>query len=210
MIVIIVACILGIIVLILLGFAITGLLYKPNPLAIAIAPIPGSFNKKCTTEQVLCNPALKGSDCKILCKESQEGEEMECVTLNRYTKDQISDYGPEQSVCLPANAKLDCNAKLGGIKVWSGWSNPDRMEWDCMCSYPGYVGGTNCSTFNANICNGGTGMDNLDVTTGGPPSASDCTCPASYTLMYANDGGYPICAPSDMANIWYSDLDKIK
>lgn len=196
---------LGIIVLVLLGFSIFGLLYKPNPAPVAISPGPGAFNQTCLTEQVTCNPNLKGTDCNLLCREAQEGQEMSCVTLNRYTDTQKKEYGKEKSVCVLTKAKLDCDNKMGGIKVWSGWADPDRMEWDCLCSYPDYVGGPHCSTVNPGICGGG--QFQWDVTTGKPPSYRDCTCPSGTTLMYTNDEQRPVCAASDIAN-WYTDLSK--
>jgi hypothetical protein len=120
-------------------------------------------------------------DCNK-CAEIGDDIEMSCATI---VENPHVSKTKKISVCLPKTVTLsnDCNENNGAIKVWSGWNNPERMEWDCVCTYPDWAGGsdykgkTTCE-LNPDICQGGTW--NYDATTAtGPPTADNCTCDAS-------------------------------
>jgi hypothetical protein len=145
-------------------------------------------------------PCTTDTDCHE-CQEFHQGVQMSCVQ-------------PEGSsggkVCAPSNAKQICNTKLGGINVWSEWDNPDRMEWDCLCSNGSYAGGadadgnTSCN-LNPDICQGGTFTWDIDKKTN--PDDGYCFCPKGTVLYTQVSGGYPICVPAgDLTEMMYTDL----
>lgn len=180
------------IVLVLLVLAIIGVIHHPKSQAIDIVATKGGLNRTCLTEKVACT---YDADCNI-CRESEEGRELVCKQLNRYTKDQISEYGPTQGVCVPADATMECNEERGGLLTWAGWGDPARMEWDCLCSYPSFAGGPNCSP-TPGVCDNGV-MDWSVASTKSPPSSSQCKCNAGFTLKTRERDLTPICVPDSM------------
>jgi len=189
-----------------------GLTHKNKPQRIKLPVGKGTFNKQCSTEKVTCKTNL---DCQENCIESSEGEEYTCQDLPRSTPSQQNLYGPTGKFCLPAKAKMACNIAHGGIPIFTGWSNPERMEFDCLCSYPAFASsqatdvlgnpvGDMC-TLNSGVCEGG--VFSWDLTKKiQEPSASLCSCPVGTTLMVDNpNGGIPRCVPSGISN-FYTDL----
>lgn len=191
--------ILTVIIFLLFGLLLFGIFYKKKPLPIIINETTDAFNKSCLTQQVICS---SNDDCKKYCVEAQEGEEIVCQPLKRYTSEQITNYGPNINVCTLAHPSSNCNEKYGGLKVWSGWSNPSRMEWDCLCSYSTYAGRQYCN-LNADICKDGS--FNWDVTTGKNPSYTDCECKDPNILMKTINNQKPLCVPKNIKS-WYEDL----
>ena len=187
-------------ILLILFILIIALIGLFNPVKISpsiIASNRDKFRQLCTENPVTCN---NSSDCDIQCVESTKGEKMSCIQLDR-TEDQIKEFGPAMKVCLPEKTKINCDKSHGGIKVWSGWSNPDRMEWDCLCSYPNYVGTDHCSKINPGICH--NGKFDWDISKG-VPSAKQCKCNPGFVLI-KKPNGFPMCVPDKIKN-WYGPL----
>ena len=183
----------AVVLVILLVFAIIGVSHHPNPQAVDVHPTPGQLDRTCTTEKVSCTV---DGDCDI-CREMIEGKEIVCKQLHRYTDEQRSEYGDTQGVCVPADAKMDCNEERGGLLTWSGWGDPARMEWDCLCSYPSFAGGPNCSP-TPGVCENGV-MEWSVKSTQKPPSASQCKCNSGYVLRARSSDSTPICVPKAMS-----------
>jgi hypothetical protein len=197
---------LALVVVILLCLSIFGIIFKPSNDPSNLPYIPGTPSKSCKTTLVTCN---LDSDCATNCKETQMGEEMSCVALNKYTSDQVAAYGPSVKVCAPAAAIDNCDVSHGGIKVWSGWTDASRMEWDCLCSYPNYAASTECDGntcnntcgINPGICQGG--VFDWDLTKKSQSPSSDlCTCPTGKTKILSQSGGIPYCVDSNMAQFY--------
>jgi|694.fasta_scaffold11241_3 hypothetical protein len=194
-------------IFILIGIIIIfGILYnKPNPKPISILiNQSGQTRKNCTVNPVTCTSDL---DCVDDCLEASEGLKMVCTKIIRNTEEQREKYGSTTNICADASATMECNNDLGGILVYSGSAGLERMEWDCICSYPEYAGSDGCQTINADVCGGPSNKDGFKWTINtGAPSDANCDCPEGKTRFRKTDGDKPICVPSSLVN-WYSDLD---
>lgn len=196
-------------------FIFFGLLHKNSLQKIIIPQHQNVFNKNCSTSKVSCNNDL---DCQELCAEASAGEDMVCRTIPRYTKHQQDQYGPTGKFCVPAKAKMECNTKYGGVPVFTGWGDPERMEFDCLCSYPEYASSQHFDDqgnpismgcqLNPGVCENGT--MNWDLTKNPiNPSPQLCTCDPSYTKMIdPGKGGIPRCVPTRYKN-FYQDLYEV-
>lgn len=196
---------------------IFGILHRPKLKPIKITSGSGSFNKSCLSEKISCNTDY---DCMESCSEAQEGEEIICKSLpeiDTLTETQRKLTGLQatnpSSYCVPAKAVNSCDISHGGIPTYSGWSNPGRMEFDCMCAYPLWASSRicdkqgNCSgscMLNPDVCKGG--VFDWDLTKKvEEPRASLCTCGSGDTLLIDNFG-LPRCVPEKMRT-FYKDLD---
>ena len=192
-------------IFILIGIIIIfGIVYnKPNPKPISILiNQSGQTRQNCTVNPVTCDTT---EDCVNDCLEASEGLEMICKDITR-TPEQEKIYGKSTKICTDASAKMECNIDLGGILVYSGSAGDERMEWDCICSYPEYAGSDGCKTINADVCGGPSNKSGFNWTiANGEPSKQLCECPDGKTLIRTDDNK-PICIPSSLIN-WYSDLD---
>ena len=191
------------------GFIIFGILYKPKPKAVNITANSSNMEERCTQNIVNC---INDADCRNICLEQNQGIEMSCKDIKHTTKSQQSTYGPSQKVCVPTNAKMDCNQELGGLISYAGWgsSGIPVMEWDCLCSYPGYASTEGCKSINPDICGGPLNQTNFtwSVEKNEDPSYKYCTCPSDKKLMTMTySGDKPICVPSSISN-WYNDISK--
>ena len=187
--------ILFLIIITLLLLSLIGFIVKPTNIPINVNPGTGISNKKCTSQIVECST---DSDCSSNCVESSQGEQMKCIELKVNNKD----YGNTKKVCALAKAEMKCNTQYGGLPVWSGWTNPDRMEWDCLCMYPNYAGGESCSKINPNICNGGKGFE-WNANDGPPEKTGICTCVDGQEKII-DENGIPICVEKGKG-LWYKD-----
>lgn len=190
-----------------------GIFYSPKLQYIVIPENSGVFNQQCTTTKVECNSDY---DCQERCVEASAGEEMVCKTFPTFTSSQKQNYGQTGRFCVPAKAQMQCNIATGGIPVYTGWSNPERMEFDCLCSYPLYASSQTYDSqgramsppcqLNPDVCAGG--VFNWDLTKKiEEPHAGLCTCPEGKTLVIdENAGGVPRCVPSSFNN-FYEDID---
>jgi hypothetical protein len=175
------------------ALAIFGFIYRPRFVEtfIQLDESVSGEQKNCLSEQVKCNTV---DDCKKQCRDATI--EMQCTYVDRPSHLEGL-YGESGNYCLPAKPESGCDASKGGIWVWSGYSAVQEQKWECLCTYPDYAGNNTegCSTYNANVCQGGT--MNYDATTANrPPSADDCTCPPSTTRLEAIDGTQlPLCVP---------------
>ena len=151
----------------------------------------GQGTSKCTSELINCDT---DSDCVKTCKESREGIEMTCQDINRHTNEQIAKYGNSQKVCAPSKAVIECNEKNGGILTWTGFPVLNKMQWNCLCSYPNLASGPGCS-LNADVCKGG--FYSWDVTNPNNSNLSTavCQCPADKQLIKGPDN-VPRCVPN--------------
>lgn len=192
-----------------------GLFYAPRLQRIVIPENPGVFNKSCTTSKVECNTDF---DCSERCIEANAGEEMVCRAFPRFTNSQKKNYGDSGKYCIPAKAKVECNISKGGIPVYTGWSNPERAEFDCLCSYPLYASSQVYDSqgralsppcqLNPGVCEGGTFEWDLTRKIE-EPHAGLCKCPEGKTLVIDEEkGGIPRCVPSSFSN-FYGDIDRI-
>jgi hypothetical protein len=191
--------------IVILIIVIQGILYNyVSKQPISLNPVPGTKTEKqeCSKSIVQC---YDDNDCQDHCSEFEAGQEMKCVEINRYTKDQINNYGSSKSVCLPKYPDMECGQKYGGLLTWSGWSNPDRMEWDCLCSYPEYASNQNCTKLNPNICGGNPKNFDWDATTGKAPDEKFCTCTEGTAKIISRNGLLPLCVPSQDI-IFYKDM----
>jgi len=193
---IIVASLVGLTILIVFGY-----IYKPKIGAVYIDINGGLGKKMCQNQQVKCQ---SDSDCSTICGDAIE---MSCQTITRNNQDEEEKYGKSGNYCLPSMPSKPCNADNGGIWVWTGWASTDRMEWDCLCTYPNYFGNEGCTRLNPGVCNNGT--FNYDATKGQPPLAKDCQCNQNYTLMASNEGDVPFCITNDIFYQYYSDSTKV-
>lgn len=173
-------------ILVLVILMVWGLEYRPEFEATYINPGQGSVNPVCQKERITCNTDADCSKCI-------DNIEMKCVDITR-TDDQSKNYGKGGKYCLPEKPYFGCNAKNGGIWTWTGWSDTERMEWDCLCTYPQIAGGPGCENLNANVCVGGEW--NYDATTASePPSPMNCNCPVNHHLLSTQPKGVPLCIP---------------
>lgn len=188
---IIVIIIIGI--LVLLGFIIFGKIFRPSRGQTFIDPKQTRTSPICRQERIACN----GPDDLTTCQKCVDNVEIKCRALDR-TPNQAKIYGDGGYYCLPEKPTQPCDTGKGGIWVWTGWASTDRMEWDCLCTYPGYAGNEGCTQWNPNICKGGDFVYDATQTKyqNVGPSVSDCTCSTGYNLLSADPGGIPICVPA--------------
>lgn len=182
----IVAFIIGLIIILTL-LIIFGISYRPSFKQIFVDPNSHRINPICQKEKIICNSEED-------CKKCSDNVEMTCVTLNR-SEDQEKQYGKEQKYCLPKIPDQPCNTKNGGIWTWTGWANTNRMEWDCLCTYPEIAGGNGCEQLNPNVCQGGQ-WDYDAKTASIAPTYKNCKCGAGTQLIETRPNGVPICVPA--------------
>ncbi len=200
MILIIASAIIVSIVVILIGFVLFGIIYKPKPTEIFVDPRQGESGKFCTREPVKCTTV---ADCDKICNETGTIE-LECVPVDRYNAEQVKLFGPTGAYCLPKKPPQHCSAEHGGVWAWSGYAAVDNMEWDCLCTYPGYYGDEGCQNLNAGICSEDSGDFQYDATTAtGPPGAADCKCPEGTYQMVTREGQVPKCIPNNIFPNYY-------
>lgn len=178
--------ILVIIIILLTVVTIFGFLYVPQkPKATALNPHITPLNPICSNTPVECTT---DSDC-TKCLDSFK---VRCTTLRR-NPEQSTKYGAQKSYCLPVKPQRPCNEKLGGIWTWTGWSDENVKEWDCLCTYPEIAGGNGCQRLNGNVCKGGTyNYDARNATQG--PKPSNCKCGENDQLI-VTESGVPLCVP---------------
>jgi hypothetical protein len=175
-----------VLIMIVSGFIIFGLVHRPVFPETSIDPGTIGTEPFCARQKVNCT---SDEDCKICA----DNVEIKCIEIKRNDSDAQKKYGPTEKVCLPAKVPQNCNAKNGGILAWTGWSSTDRMEWDCLCTYPQFAGNQGCQDLNPNVCQGGIWTYDATVETK-PPDSSFCHCPPNSHLMESNNG-IPFCLP---------------
>ena len=188
----------GVLILLLICitiFIVIGLNYRPKfadtPVSVKLAK--EEIRSFCQEEKTTCDT---DSDCNNKCLDNIQ---LQCVNIERNDA-QAKLYGEGGKFCLPAKPTDECIKENGGIWAWSGWSSTDRMEWNCLCSYPQLAGGNGCK-LNPNVCTKGTWKYNA-LKDNRAPSASDCECKSGDVLMETINieggiGGIPLCIPKD-------------
>lgn len=187
----IIVIVLIIAIIVLIGFIIFGKIYTPSQGQTFIKPKQTSTSPICQQQPIKCN----GPDDITTCQNCIDNVEITCQELYR-TKDQEPFYGTSGYFCLPQKPSQPCDPAKGGIWEWTGWASTDRMEWDCLCTYPGYAGNPGCTKWNPNVCNGGIFSYDATKQQNQGPSINDCTCATGYNLLSADPGGIPICVPA--------------
>jgi len=176
-------------IVILTGFMVFGIIYKPIMNQTFIDPGSTKPNPICQLEKTICN---SNDDC-VKCSDN---EKMTCQKLERSSL-QENIYGKSLSYCLPEKPGKPCNAKNGGIWTWSGWANTNRMEWDCLCTYPQIAGGSGCDKLNPNVCKGKDSSWNYDATTATTaPNYTNCKCGPGLHKLSTQPSGVPLCVPA--------------
>lgn len=163
----------------------------PSSRASGASQQKNNFLPFCETAKIKCDT---DDDCKK-CAESSEGFEMKCIQIP-----ETNDLNSSIKVCAPASAKLDCNIKYGGVPTWSGWSDVERMEWDCLCNYPEWAETSSCKNLNADVCTGGK-LD-WDLTKKQSPEGATCTCPTGMELVTVNKK--PKCFSPDVKKMYFT------
>lgn len=179
-----------ILLIVLTVLIILGISYTPQLKQVFIDPGTVDANPICQFEPTTCN---NDQDCT----KCSDNEEMYCVSLNR-NEDQAKMYGKSQKYCLPKLPESGCNTKNGGIWTWTGWSDTNRMEWDCLCTYPEISGNPGCTELNPNVCQGDGAVWNYDASlssTNIAPTFKNCKCGPNTTLL-ATTTGVPLCVPN--------------
>jgi hypothetical protein len=173
---------------------------------VVFSNLPGKFGKACTTEMVECST---DQDCQTNCNEQQRGVDMACVALATPT-DRTGTL-PQRKTCAVRNAVMKCGKELGGVLTWSGWSNINRMQWDCLCQFPSYASNDNCTKLNAGVCSAYNSASkkfenkfNWTVQTGRPEWGT-CTCPEGMTRQSTLSNQMPRCVPNSLTGL-YTDL----
>jgi hypothetical protein len=102
--------------------------------------------------------------------------------------------------CLKAADEVlpDCVKENGGLLTWTGWTNPESMSWSCLCRYPTFFNGSDCSKLNPNVCMGGTFI----VEQRKAPVEGICKCPNGKELI-KDYRGVPYCVDPQLKN-WYT------
>ena len=191
------------VVLFLVTFAIVfGLVYHPRGGAIIINPQNNTKGKQCQTSMTPCET---NADCSVC----TDAVEMTCQPLTRYSSDQEQLFGKSGKYCLPEKTRAPCNEKNGGVQVWTGWADTERMEFDCLCTYPDYWGDSGCQTLNAGVCNGNDGSFNFDARNSkAPPGPENCECPEGMNMVVRKIGQTPICIPKHVFPSYYSGTEQ--
>jgi hypothetical protein len=202
--------ILAILILGLLGLSVVGLANPPEPAKyakVSFSDQAGSFNQSCTTSVVPCET---DDNCKKLCKEQNQGVDMACVALSDPSS--RTDTAPSNNkVCAIREAAIRCGRDLGGVLTWSGWADADRMDWDCLCQFPGYASNSNCREFNSGICS--TYDPNTQKTKShynwnvsmGRPELGSCSCPNGFIRQTSVVNQMQRCVPNALTGL-YKDL----
>ena len=181
---------------------IFGLVYHPKETAVIINPQHGTNGVNCLTTGTPCET---NGDCSVC----TDGVEMTCQPLNRYSPEQEKLFGKSGKYCLPTKPRAPCNEQHGGVQVWTGWADTERMEFDCLCTYPDYWGDSGCQYLNAGVCNGNDGTFEFDATTSTePPGKDNCHCPSGTTMVVREIGGSPLCIPEKIYPNYYSGTEQ--
>lgn len=161
----------------------------------------------CSTTKLTCN---NDSDCNSKCVQDLE---YKCQNIDEANMNNKKVTKSGQKYCLPASTEVKCNLKHGGVPVWTGWGDTNRMEWDCMCMFPDYFGGNGC-TQTPGVCElgGKSFMKDRDYSQGEAPGISDCVLPdelknQGYSI-YEREDGTPIIIQSGRANFYKYKLVK--
>lgn len=191
------------------GLSVVGLTNPPAPAKyspVVLSDQVGVFSKECTRELTTCET---DQDCQSLCKEQQRGVDMACTQIA--DPNDKSGEVPKTKVCAPRNAVMQCGKNLGGVLTWSGWSNPDRMEWNCLCQFPSYASNANCTKLNAGICSAYDSSQDKNVqnynwnVSMGRPELGICTCPSGTTRQTSIFNQIQRCVPNGITGL-YADL----
>ena len=174
-------------IVLIAGFVIFGLVYRPKYSPYVVNPARGVENPMCQREKTTCETDQD-------CKKCVDAEEMVCVPLTR-SKDQEKKYGKSEKVCLPKAPDKPCNTENGGIWTWTGWAGTESMEWDCLCTYPDIAGGHGCEVLNPDVCKGGNWNYNA-ATASDAPTPYNCSCPSGTHLIAKEPSQTPICVPA--------------
>lgn len=172
-----------IIIVFLAILVIFGLIFKPKEQKVLIKPQTKDVNKSCTKNSIECNPNDLNS-----CNNCNDNVEIKCQKLNDTDK---------KYYCLPKKPDAQCNSKNGGLWVWSGWSDIDKMEWDCLCNYPHISSNKGCTNLNFGVCEGGTWKYDA-VTDKRPPNFDDCQCPENTVKIKRPNSEIPMCISQEI------------
>jgi hypothetical protein len=179
-----------------------GLVYHPRGGAVIINPQTTGQGKVCQQSMTACET---NADCSVCI----DDVEMTCQPLSRYSPDQEQLFGKSGKYCLPEKARAPCNEKNGGVQVWTGWADTERMEFDCLCTYPDYYGGAECENLNAGVCNGNDGSFQFDARVStAPPGPANCNCPSDTHMVVRKIGQTPICIPEKVYPAYYSGTEQ--
>lgn len=190
------------VLLIVTVFIVFGLIYSPKETAVIINPQSTSGGAICQQEAIKCET---NADCAVCV----DDVEMTCQPLSRYSSDQEKLFGKNGKYCLPEIPRSPCNEKNGGVQVWTGWSDTERMEFDCMCTYPDYFGGDGCMDINANVCSGNNSSFDFDARTStAPPGPANCKCPPGTNIVVRQIGQIPTCVPDKVFTSYYSGTEE--
>lgn len=156
-----------IIVMILLIIPVVKLTQKPEGLNNIFLEKANNKNF-CQSSKIECQ---SDTDCDNKCV-----QDMEYTCQNIVTREGNSSVKSSKKYCLPKQPENFCNIKNGGIPVWTGWGDTNRMEWDCMCMFPNYFGGIGCEA-TPGVCevNGVSFMKDRDYSKGSAPNKDDCS-----------------------------------
>ena len=154
----------------------------------------------CKTTQTKCETS---DECNKKCMESTAlGEEMIC--------------DPDIKMCVPDKddkIKEACDPKNGEL-VWTGWNDPNRMGWDCVCKNPDTTAAQQCGINSdgkyecKNYC-----IRNADICRPGDLSGNtDCNCKKPrYDLRKSDNQDQAICVRDNVNNelprfLLYTDI----
>lgn len=174
--------IVGVIIVILLSFAVIGFVYTPTTTATFLNPASSPTNPVCSEKAVECTTNADCTHCKdndifeIRCEEVGGGK-----------------FGKRKKYCLPKKPQKPCNEDLGGVWTWTGWASSGNKEWECLCTYPEIAGNRGCTALNPNVCKGGVFNYSARHSNRGPVP-SDCVCPDG-TVHIVSEDDVPMCIP---------------
>jgi hypothetical protein len=158
---------------------------------------PPEAKNYCTKVQTPCNT---DDDCKVC----DDPEKMLCQELKGRNSDKQKQIFGSGKYCLPQIPDKTCSEENGGVLAWTGWSSTDRMEWDCLCSYPDYFGNPGCTQLNPGVCEGGN--FNFNAKDGKSPSADNCECKDDKIKVTTGRGQVPLCIDKNIKFLnYYSD-----
>lgn len=174
---------------------ITSVIHPYNPPIInrvVINPVK-DVRSSCLVNKQSC---LSDGDCKS-CTE----DNLICKELAYTDKESKSVGNKGGKYCLPSEKpNIICNKDNGGIKIWSGYSGSDTMNWDCLCSHPDYFSEHGCNQINPHICMGGTYEytdSNLppDIK---PIGSGICNCDKDSVPYVRNGDDTPFCVNKNL------------
>ena len=129
---------------------------------------PNVFNNEyCVKTPVECQSDEDCSKCKDTIK-------LTCQVHNK------------RKYCLPLKPDRPCEPKYGGIWTWTGWTNPQLQEWDCLCLHPEISGIEGCTQLNPDVCKNGVYTYNAE-TMKRRPLPSDCKCNENQVKIVSNN-----------------------